>query len=185
MYNYKGVLYTIDQVKEAAKESNMSVDDYVKKLKEQDPEPEPTKDIESAELLDPTTFQTDAAVDAGAGSQPMTASQAGVTELPSVDISLESPRTEEDLKLDNINETLKKAGTSIWSYSPDNISDLYLKTTGKGIEYQTILKPSILGLGGSDVAYTGIFGDHSSVITGGFSYDDFAQNEKNKRCIYS
>ena len=26
--------------------------------------------------------------------------------------------------------------------------------------------------------YTGIFGDHSSAITGGFSYDDFAQNEK-------
>ena len=91
---------------------------------------------------------------------------------------MDSPKTEEDLKLDNINKTLSKAGSSIWNYSPDNISDLYLKTTGKGVEYQTINTPSILGLGGPGVKYTGIFGDHSSAITGGFSYDDFAQNEK-------
>ena len=73
MYNYKGVLYTVDQVKEAAKQSNMSVDDYVKELKEQDPEPQPTGDVESAELLDPTTFQTDAAAGAGVVSQPHSA----------------------------------------------------------------------------------------------------------------
>ena len=88
MYNYKGVLYTVDQIKEAAKQSNMSVDDYVKKLKEQDPKPKPTKDVESADLLDPTTFQTDAAAGAGVVSQPM---QAPDTELVSVDTSLDLP----------------------------------------------------------------------------------------------
>ena len=88
MYNYKGVLYTVDQIKEAAKQSNMSVDDYVKELKEQDPEPKTTEQMESADLLDPN-FQQDAAAGADVVSQPMTASQAGVTELPSEDTSSE------------------------------------------------------------------------------------------------
>ena len=175
MYTYKDVSYTDDQIKKAAEQSNMTVKEYLKKI-EGDKDPEPK--IKDGDLLDPTTFQKDAAADADVVSQPMTASQAGVTGLPSEDISSESPKTEEDLKLDNINKTLSRAGSSIWNYSPDNISDLYLKTTGKGVEYQTINTPSILGLGGPGVKYTGIFGDHSSVITGGFSYDDFAQNEK-------
>jgi len=63
MYNYKGVLYTVDQIKEAAKQSNMSVDDYVKELKEQDPEPKTTEQMESTDLLDPN-FQQDAAAGA-------------------------------------------------------------------------------------------------------------------------
>ena len=90
MYNYKGVLYTVDQIKEAAKQSNMSVDDYVKELKEQDPEPKTTEQMESTDLLDPN-FQQGAAADADV-VQPITASQAGYvepkdTELPSVDTS--------------------------------------------------------------------------------------------------
>jgi len=174
MYTYKDVSYTDDQIKKAAEQSNMTVKEYLKKIKgDKDPEPK----IKHSDLLDPN-FQQDAAAGADVVSQPMTASQAGVTDSPSEDISLESPKTKEDLKLDNINKTLSKAGSSIWNYSPDNISDLYLKTTGKGVEYQTINTPSILGLGGPGVKYTGIFGDHSSAITGGFSYDDFAQNEK-------
>ena len=40
MYTYKGVSYTDDQIKEAAKQSNMTVDEYVKKVKgDKDPEP--------------------------------------------------------------------------------------------------------------------------------------------------
>jgi len=175
MYTYKDASYTDDQIKKAAEQSNMTVKEYLKKI-EGDKDPEPK--IKDGDLLDPTTFQKDAAAGADVVSQPMTASQAGVTELPSEDTSSDLQKTEEELKLDDIDKTLNKAGTSIWNYSPDNISNLYLKTTGKGVEYQTINTPSILGFGGPEVKYTGIFGDHSSVLTGKFSYDDFAQNEK-------
>ena len=88
MYTYKNVSYTINQIQEAAKKSNMSVEDYVEKLKA-DTQPKTDENVEDADLLDPTTFQTDAAVGAGVVSQPMTASQAGVTELPSEDTSSE------------------------------------------------------------------------------------------------
>ena len=51
----------------------MTVKEYLKKL-EGDKDPEPK--IKDGDLLDPN-FQQDAAADADAGSQPMTASQAG------------------------------------------------------------------------------------------------------------
>ena len=102
MYTYKDASYTDDQIKKAAEQSNMTVKEYLKKL-EGDKDPEPK--IKDGDLLDPN-FQQDAAAGADAGSQPMTASQAGVTDLPSEDTSLDSPKTEEDLKLDNINKTL-------------------------------------------------------------------------------
>jgi hypothetical protein len=88
MYTYKNVSYTINQIQEAAKKSNMSVEDYVEKIKA-DTQPKTDEKVEDADLLDPTTFQTDAAAGAGVVSQPMTASQAGVTELPSVNTSSE------------------------------------------------------------------------------------------------
>ena len=73
MYTYKDASYTDDQIKKAAKQSNMTVKEYLKKL-EGDKDPEPK--IKDGDLLDPN-FQQDAAADADAGSQPMTASQAG------------------------------------------------------------------------------------------------------------
>ena len=93
MYTYEGVSYTINQIQEAAKKSNMSVDDYVKKIKA-DTKTEPTKDVESAGLLDSTTFQTDAATGAGVVSQPMTASQAGYVEAGDTGSPLEDTSSE-------------------------------------------------------------------------------------------
>ncbi len=149
MYTYKDVSYTDDQIKKAAEQSNMTVKEYLKKIKaDKDPKPK-TKD---ADLLDPT-FQKDVAADAGVVSQPMTASQAGVTDLPSEDISSESPKTEEDLKSDNIDKVLLEKGTSIWSYSPSNV----LNNLKEGFDASS---------------------EYKSVLTGKFSYDDFAQNQK-------
>ena len=83
MYTYKDVSYTDDQIKKAAEQSNMTVKEYLKKIKgDKDPEPK----IKHSDLLDPN-FQQDTAAGADVVSQPMTASQAGVTELPSVDTS--------------------------------------------------------------------------------------------------
>ena len=195
MYIYDGSKYTEEEIQNAANKAGLSLEEYTsknnitfeeeKKVEEvaEVKTKEVSQDTTSADLLDPTTFQEDAAAGADAVSQPMTASQAGYvepedTESALVDTSLDLPKTEEELRIANIDKTLNKAGSSIWNYSPDNISDLYLKTTGKGVEYQTISTPSILGLGGPEVKYTGIFGDNSSVLTGKFSYDDFAQNEK-------
>ena len=73
MYTYKDASYTDDQIKKAAKQSNMTVKEYLKKL-EGDKDPEPK--IKDGDLLDPN-FQQDAAAGADVVSQPMTASQAG------------------------------------------------------------------------------------------------------------
>ena len=150
MYTYKDASYTDDQIKKAAEQSNMTVKEYLKKIEGyKDPEPK----IKDGDLLDPTTFQKDAAAGADAGSQPMTASQAGVTELPSEDTSLDLPKTEEELKLDNIEDTLIKKGTSIWSYSPSNVFDNLKKGFDASNKYK-------------------------SILSGKFSYNDFAQEEK-------
>ena len=149
MYTYKDASYTDDQIKIAAEQSNMTVKEYLKKIKaDKDPEPK----IKHGDLLDPN-FQQDAAAGADAGSQPRTASEAGVTDLPSEDISLESPKTEQYLKLDNIDKTLIEKGTSIWSYSPSNV----LNNLKEGFDASN---------------------EYKSVLTGKFSYDDFAQNQK-------
>ena len=86
MYNYKGINYTIDQINQAAEESNLSFDDYMKKLKESDPDPK--QKISDADLLDPTTFQTGAP--AGVGVAPDLTATPKDTDLVSEDISLES-----------------------------------------------------------------------------------------------
>ena len=91
MYTYKDASYTDDQIKKAAEQSNMTVKEYLKKIQgDKDPEPK----IKYGDLLDPN-FQQDAAAGANAGSQPMTASQAGYvetedTELLSEDTSSDS-----------------------------------------------------------------------------------------------
>ena len=87
MYTYKGVSYTEEEIKKAAKQSGITVQEYLDRLKEVDPKPEDKKEFSSEDLLDPTTFQADAAAGAGVVSQPM---QAPGTELPSEDISSES-----------------------------------------------------------------------------------------------
>jgi len=150
MYTYKDASYTDDQIKKAAEQSNMTVKEYLKKI-EGDKDPEPK--IKDGDLLNPTTFQKDAAAGADVVSQPMTASQAGVTELPSEDTSSDLPKTEEELKLDNIEDALIKKGTSIWSYSPSNVFDNLKEGFDASNKYK-------------------------SILSGKFSYNDFAQNEK-------
>ena len=86
MYTYKGVSYTEEEIKEAAKQSGITVQEYLDRLKEVDPKPEDKQEFSSEDLLDPTTFQADAAAGADVVSQPM---QAPDTELVSEDISLE------------------------------------------------------------------------------------------------
>jgi len=90
--------------------------------------------------------------------------------------SAEAKQREEDEK--NIDQTLIDAGSSVWSYSPENISKLYSKTTGEALNYQAIQSTSIIGP--SSTSYTGIFNPYNSFLTGGFSYSDFADNEKIK-----
>ena len=85
--------------------------------------------------------------------------------------SIEDLEYKEALK--GVDQTLSKAGSSIWSYSPENISNLYSKTTGESLDYKTILNT-----GSSSASYTGIFNPYNSYLTGGFSYYDFANEEK-------
>ena len=85
MYTYEGVSYTINQIQEAAKKSNMSVEDYVEKLKA-DTQPKTDEKVEDADLLDPTTFQTDTAAGAGVVSQP--------TPAPGMELPLEDTSSE-------------------------------------------------------------------------------------------
>jgi len=86
MYTYKGVSYTEEEIKEAARQSGITVKEYLDRLKKVDPKPEDKQKFSSEDLLDPTTFQADAAAGAGVVSQPM---QAPDTELVSEDTSLD------------------------------------------------------------------------------------------------
>ena len=86
-------------------------------------------------------------------------------------------KTEEyDKALLGVDQTLIDAGSSIWSYSPENISNLYSKTTGEALDYKAIQSTSIIGP--SSTSYTGVFSPYNSVLTGEFSYYDFANKEK-------
>ena len=85
---------SVQDMQKYADENEVSIEEYARDfgfvLEEV------AQDTTSADLLDPTTFQKDAAAGADAGSQPMTASQADYvkpedTELAPVDTSLDSP----------------------------------------------------------------------------------------------
>ena len=96
--------YRIKNITNPVNVSEQEVEDFLQKypdavLIEEEQIKEVAQDTTSADLLDPTTFQTDAAADADVVSQPMTASQAEYvepedTELAPVDTSLESPDPE-------------------------------------------------------------------------------------------
>ena len=84
---------SVQDMQKYADENEVSIEEYARDfgfvLEEV------AQDTTSADLLDPTTFQKDAAAGADAGSQPMTASQADYvkpedTELAPVDTSLDS-----------------------------------------------------------------------------------------------
>jgi len=85
---------SVQDMQKYADENEVSIEEYARDfgfvLEEV------AQDTTSADLLDPTTFQKDAAADADVVSQPMTASQAEYvepedTELAPVDTSLDSP----------------------------------------------------------------------------------------------
>jgi dephospho-CoA kinase len=128
MYTYKDASYTDDQIKKAAEQSNMTVKEYLKKL-EGDKDPEPK--IKDGDLLDPN-FQQDAAAGANAGSQPMTASQAGYvetedTELLSEDTSSDSVKVKlpKDRKYGKIFEI-----PNFKKQSPKDIANAYNQMYG-------------------------------------------------------
>ena len=77
MYIYNGFKYSEEEIKNAADKASLSMEDYISKN-------EITFEDE------PRDFPTSTVEDADAVQQPMTASQAGFTESPSVDIPSES-----------------------------------------------------------------------------------------------
>ena len=88
---------SVEDMQKSADENGVSIEQYASDFGYT--LEEAVQDTTSADLLDPTTFQTDAAADADVVSQPMTASQAENvalenTELPSVDTFLDSPDPE-------------------------------------------------------------------------------------------
>jgi hypothetical protein len=209
MFELEGEQYSLEQVTSAAEQSNMSLDDYLKKYNINKLE----EAVETVEKLDGAAKKDADVVPVATPSRAsiMSGVQPQVTESPSVDTSLElqdpkpkkSRRAQvrakelarrkealewqkeqdriadsiEDLEykeaLKGVDQTLSKAGSSIWSYSPENISNLYSKTTGESLDYKTILNT-----GSSSASYTGIFNPYNSYLTGGFSYYDFANEEK-------
>ena len=102
--NQAGDKVSVEEMQEYANESQVSVEVYAKAAgytlqSNSSDEQEVSQPIDSADLLDPTTFQKDAAAGADAVSQPMTASQAEYvepedTELAPVDTSLDSQSNE-------------------------------------------------------------------------------------------
>ena len=84
---------SVEEMQNYADSAGVSVESYAKaagySLQSGDVTKDPEPKIKEGDLLDPT-FQKDAAVDADVVSQPMTASQAGFTESPSVDTPLDS-----------------------------------------------------------------------------------------------
>ena len=73
MYIYDGFKYYEEEIKNAADKAGLSIEDYISKNAiaiEDEPQDFPTSTVEDADAV----------------QQPMTASQAGFTESPSVDI---------------------------------------------------------------------------------------------------
>ena len=94
--NQQGDKVSVEEMQGLAQEAKVSVEVYAKaagySLQSGDAANDPEPKIKDGDLLDPN-FQQGAAADAGV-VQPMTASQAGVTESQSVDTSLDSPDPE-------------------------------------------------------------------------------------------
>ena len=124
IYKYNGKDISEDFVIEAFESSNFAtIEEYISSK-------EGLEIVSDADLLDPTTFQEDAAAGADAGSQPMTASQAGYLEpentvLPSVDISLDSPDPKpKSERLIELEDRLEKAKTFRTTMKGQIIADL-------------------------------------------------------------
>jgi len=157
MYTYKGVSYTEEEIKEAAKQSGITVQEYLDRLKEVDPKPEDKQEFSSEDLLDPTTFQADAAAGADVVSQPI---QAPDTELISEDISLDSQLSQAQdpqVKLDIYKNNLK-----LVEITPEETSE---------IEARANAAPTVrgVGMGGSTINI--------------YPYDNFINEAKNELAI--
>ena len=82
MYIYDGFKYSEEEIKNAADKAGLSIEDYISKNAiaiEDEPQDFPTSTVEDADAV----------------QQPMTASQAGFTESPSVDIPSDSQEDDE------------------------------------------------------------------------------------------
>ena len=212
MFELEGEQYSLEQVTSAAEQSNISLDDYLKKYNINKLE----EAVETVEKLDGAAEKDADVVPVATPSRASIISgvQPEVMESTSVDTSseLQDPKPKksrraqvrakelakrrealdwqkeqdaiadsiEDLEykeaLKGVDQTLNKAGSSIWSYSPENISNLYSKTTGESLDYQAVQGTSVIGP--SSTSYTGVFNPYNSFLTGEFSYYDFANEEK-------
>jgi hypothetical protein len=112
MYIYDGFKYSEEEIKNAADKAGLSIEDYTSKN-------EITFEDEAQD------FPTSTVEDADAVQQPMTASQAGFTESPSVDTPLESPDPEpKSKKLIELEQKLEKAKTFKTTMKGQIIADL-------------------------------------------------------------
>ena len=73
-----------------------------------------------------------------------------------------------EIDVQGIPNTLNKAGSSIWSYTPANISNLYAKTSQQGLE----------GYSSTTQKQQALYDSYKNSLTGGFSYYDFINDEK-------
>ena len=188
MFELEGEQYSLEQVTSAADQSNMPLEDYLKKYNIKELE-ETVETVEKPKDV----VEKDATV---TSIEPEQASES--TELEQVDTSLVSEDPEpvvsaskqrilarekrkqkkkdelkikaEQYKIDaqGIPNTLNKAGSSIWSYTPANISNLYAKTSQQGLE----------GYSSTTQKQQALYDSYKNSLTGGFSYYDFINDEK-------
>jgi len=126
MYIYKGFKYSEEEIKNAADKAGLSMEDYI------------SKNEITFEKNEPQDFPTSTVEDADAVQQPMTASQAGFTESPSVDTPSESQDTEK--LVDSFDENLLSAKTKLQeiSLSKEEINAIKAKANAA---------PSVRGVG--------------------------------------
>ncbi len=73
-----------------------------------------------------------------------------------------------EIDVQGIPNTLNKAGSSVWSYTPAGISNLYAKTSQQGLE----------GYSSTTQKQQALYDSYKNSLTGGFSYYDFINDEK-------
>ena len=125
MYIYDGFKYSEEEIKNAADKAGLSIEDYISKNAiaiEDEPQDFPTSTVEDADAV----------------QQPMTASQAGFTESPSVDTPSDSRDTEK--LVDSFDEDLLSAKTKLQeiSLSKEEINAIKVKANAA---------PSVRGVG--------------------------------------
>ena len=131
MYIYDGFKYSEEEIKNAADKAGLSIEDYTSKN-------EITFEDEAQD------FPTSTVEDADAVQQPMTASQAGFTELPSVDIPSESqdPKQAEDVPLVPADPSLELQPSFPFSVNGYQVTEKEFKQYEQDLANQDVLEES-------------------------------------------